>query len=165
MMTMNEDFYFPIYKILVSDRINDEEKLLKVFSWTEKNIDTIKRSTFKNSFKKASREDLLKVFVEEDEVRINDVVRSRFTNRVGEVLGLKGDGETLVVRWDSGAIQNVAKTSVMKLTGTNGKTIDKPIEDLSDFQNLKTKQEPYAAQKDKFIDTQRDVAVKSRENL
>lgn len=164
-MTMHDDLYIPIYRILKSARLKDEEKLLRIFSWTEDNISTIKRSTFKNTFKQANREDLLEVFVQEDEVGINDVIRSRYTNRVGEVLGLKGDGETLVVKWDTGQLQNVAKTSVIKLTGMNGSSPDKPIESLKDYQNLKSKSEPYDAQEDKVIDTERPVELKTREVL
>lgn len=163
-MLAERDFYFPLYKILVSDRINDEEKLGRAYEWTTHNINTIRRAEFKNTFKQANREDLLKVFIDEVDAEIGDIVKSRYYNRVGEIVGIKSDGETLVIKWDDGPIQNATKASVIKLTGKAGKE-GHPVEELSDMENVKTQLNNYDSLKDKYIDTYRDVQIKTRESL
>ena len=69
----------------------------------------------KRTFKKAERADLIEYFIKEEDVEIGNTVRSRSTSRVGKVVGIKNDGDTLLVKWETGGSQLVSKEGMYKL--------------------------------------------------
>lgn len=90
----------------------------------------------KRTFKKAQREDLLEYFIKEEDIKIGDIIRSRFTARMGEVIGIHKDGDTIEVKWDSGGRQFLSKESVFKMR-------NKVVEDVSDLKKVHTVLNPY----------------------
>jgi hypothetical protein len=85
----------------------------------------------KKTFKKAEREDLIDYFIKEEDVKAGDTVRSRSTGRVGKVIKIKNDGDTILVKWETGGSQLLSKEGTYKLR-------DK------DFTKVHTELNPYA---------------------
>jgi len=84
----------------------------------------------KRTFKKAEREDLIEYFIKEEDVKIGDLIRSRSTGRMGIVKGIKNDGDTILVKWDTGGSQLVSKEGMFKLRN-------------KDFSKIHTELDPY----------------------
>jgi len=84
----------------------------------------------KRTFKKAEREDLIEYFIKEEDVKIGDLVRSRSTGRMGIVKGIKNDGDTILVKWDTGGSQLVSKEGTFKIRN-------------KDFSKIHTELDPY----------------------
>lgn len=84
----------------------------------------------KRTFKKAEREDLIEYFIKEEDVKIGDLIRSRSTGRMGIVKGIKNDGDTILVKWDTGGSQLVSKEGMFKIRN-------------KDFSKIHTELDPY----------------------
>ena len=69
----------------------------------------------KRTFRKAQKEDLIPYFIKEEDIGMNDTVRSRLTARFGKVIGISKDGDTITVRWEAGGTQKLSKESVYKM--------------------------------------------------
>jgi hypothetical protein len=69
----------------------------------------------RNTFKKAGREDLMHDFIQEEDIKIGDTIRSRSTARFGKVIGIHKDDFVIEVRWASGGTQLLSKASVFKM--------------------------------------------------
>lgn len=156
-MPIEQDFYLPIYRIL-SSNIAEEDKLTKTTEWLFDNHKSIKLAKLRSTFRKAAREDLIHEFIEDVDVAIGDKVRSRSTNRVGEVTGIKSDGETLVVKWNTGGIQQLSKDHILVMKKDKLEELDK-----SDFANGKSSFPGYNkhTKKDIMLDTTREVKKNS----
>lgn len=131
-MPIEQEFYLPIYRILLSN-IPERSKIEKTASWLMHNHKDIKMSTLKSTFRKAGRDDLIEDFIEDVDVKVGDHVQSRSTGRKGHVKEIKEDGETLIIKWDTGGMQQLAKEQIIILNSTKENHFDK-----KDFSNAKT---------------------------
>lgn len=103
----------------------------KLAEWFAVNGLKYSTTAIKNTFKKAGREDLTSTFIDEEDIAIGNKVKSRSTGRVGHVTGIKNDGDTILVRWETGGIQPLSKEGVFKLKEGN------------DFVKVHTTSNPY----------------------
>ena len=160
-MPIEQPYYTAIYNILRS-RLSDEDKVNKVACWVLDNPD-INRSKFASSFKRAERKDLLDLFIEDEDIKIGERIKSRSTGREGEVIEIGWDGETVKVKWDQGGVQKVTKDSLFLLRKSmepkhNGY-------EKEDFSNIRTQDDPYSKTDKKDINTNSDREVKKQEFL
>ena len=89
----------------------------KIADWLGENGHRYSNALIKQTFKEAKREDLVDYFIKEEDVSIGDTVKSRATGRTGTVKGIKNDGDTIVVAWETGGTQMVSKEGMFKLKG------------------------------------------------
>jgi hypothetical protein len=91
----------------------------------------------KRTLKRANRGDLIDYLIKEEEIKLNDTIKSRMTGRVGSVYMIRPDGDTIGVKWDSGGRQMISKESVFKLRS-------KEVNDTGDISHVNTcKKETY----------------------
>ena len=121
----NQDHIETLYRMLKMNMPVD-----KIADWLA--IHGIRYSSplVKRTFKKAERSDLIEYFIKEEDVKIGDTVRSRSTGRVGSVKGIKNDGDTILVKWETGGSQLVSKEGMYKLRN-------------KDFTKIHTELNPY----------------------
>ena len=105
-----QDYIDTLYRML--ERNFEMDKLAEWFATSGYKYSP---AAIKNTFKKAAREDLISTFIEEEDIAIGNSVRSRMTGREGTVKGIKNDGDTILVKWDTGGSQLLSKESVFKL--------------------------------------------------
>ena len=103
----------------------------KITEWFAEQGIRYTTSAIKNTFKMAGREDLISTFIEEEDISIGNKVKSRATGRVGHVKGIKNDGDTILVQWETGGLQPLSKEGVYKLKDNN------------DFVKVHTTSKPY----------------------
>lgn len=116
--TQDRDYIFELYKLLELS-VPDE----KIADWMALNGMRHSNQLVRKTFKKAGREDLVQYFIKEEDIDLGDLIKSRWTARMGTVIGIHKDGDTIEVRWDSGGRQFVSKESVFKM---RNKEIKKP---------------------------------------
>ena len=80
--------------------------------------------------------------IETAEVKIKDRVQSRFSGRKGTIVGIQPDGSNVVVEWENGGVQPIAKESLFKLK----KKAINSVDDLATYSSVGT---PYANMVDK----------------
>jgi len=160
-MPIEQEFYLPIHRILLSN-ITEKSKIEKTAEWLLCNHKGIKMSTLRQTFRKAGREDLIHDFIEDIDVNVGDTVQSRSTARKGVVKEIKSDGETLVIKWDTGGLQQLAKEQIIILHSNKTELFDK-----KDFSNAKTPFPGYNKheKKDRDIKTLRNVAPRDINGL
>jgi hypothetical protein len=124
-----------LYKMLTMPNFPME----RIADWMAVNGLKYSNQLVARTFKMAGREDLKDIFIEEEDIKIGSIVRSRYTGRIGEVIEMKADGHSIVVKWDTGGSQPLSKESVFKLRNKN---IDSPVE-VSDFKKPYTKYDNY----------------------
>lgn len=137
----NSDIIYPLYHIIHRGATGDH-----ILEWIGLNGDNYSNKQIKNTLRKAGREDFIKMIIKEEDIEINDSIKSRMTSRVGKVIGIHADGDTIEVKWDEGGRQFLSKESVFKLSGED-------IQNPSDLTTVKTVSDPYADMnaKDKSI--------------
>jgi len=125
--TINDiDHIETLYKMLTMPNFPME----RIADWMAINGLKYSNQLVARTFKMAGREDLKDVFIEEEDIKIGSIIRSRYTGRIGEVIEMKADGHTIVVKWDTGGSQPLSKESVFKLRNKN---VDSSI----DIKNIK----------------------------
>lgn len=100
--------------------------------------------------------------IDTTEVEIGNKVMSRYTGRIGKVIQIKADGETLLVKWSTGGTQLISKNNLVKLS------VDKEHDfNKGDISNLKTDLPGYNKhdKKDIMIDTNKEVQKSELNNL
>lgn len=108
--TQEKEYIFELYEMLKRDFPFE-----KIADWMAINGLRHSNQMVKRTFKFAGREDLSEYFIKEEDIKVGDTIRSRMTSRIGKVLGIHKDGDTIEVRWDAGGSQLLAKESVFKL--------------------------------------------------
>jgi hypothetical protein len=126
-----------------NDYINELYQLIKMGAPNEKIADWIAINGLRHSnqivrktFKKAGREDLSNLFIKEEDIDVGDTIKSRMTARIGKVVGIRSDGDTIVVRWETGGVQLLSKESVFKLR-------TKEIDSVEDITKVHSVLDPY----------------------
>jgi hypothetical protein len=134
------EYIVPLYRLAISKRSNEE-----IMDWMAINGLRYSNQLVKRTLKMAGREDLIDFVIKEEEINIGDPIKSRMTARVGEVVGIRPDGDTIMVHWESGGRQLLSKESVFKLRS-------KDICDFKDMSKPTTsdKDEAYAVVEDKL---------------
>lgn len=126
------EYIVPLYRLAISNVSNDQ-----IANWLAINALKYSNQMVKRTLKRANREDLIDYLIKEEEIKLNDTIKSRMTGRVGTVCGVKSDGDTITVKWDSGGRQMLSKESVFKLRS-------KEIKDAGDIAHVNTcKKETY----------------------
>lgn len=129
------DFIPDLYQ-LCTMKVPESLRLEKVAEWLGKNVTKVSNSTIKRTFVIAGREDLVdKMLLEVVDIDLHDTVRSRQTGRVGKVIGIHGDGETIVVSWDTGGQQLLSKGNVIKLNSAT---------DFNNYKKVQTEADEYS---------------------
>jgi len=120
------EYIVPLYRLILSNRSNDE-----IMDWMAINGLRYSNQLVKRTLKMAGREELIEFIIKEEDIKIGDPVKSRMTARVGEVMAIRPDGDTIEVHWDSGGRQLLSKESVFKLRS-------KEIKDFKDMSKVTT---------------------------
>ena len=108
------EYIVPLYRLLVSN-----VPFEKIADWLAINGMRYSNQLVKRTLKFADREDLLEYLIKEEEINIGDSIKSRMTAREGTVVGIRPDGDTIEVKWDTGGRQLLSKESVFKLRTQN----------------------------------------------
>jgi len=136
------EYIVPLYRMAISNVPNE-----KIMDWMAYNGLRYSNQMVKRTLRMARREDLIDVFIQEEEISIGDTIKSRSTARIGEVTGIRPDGDTIMVRWDAGGSQLLSKESVFKLRS-------KEIKSTKDISHVNTdKSDTYKAFEDRKIYT------------
>lgn len=104
------EYIVPLYRLAISNVSNEE-----IANWMSINGLRFSNQMVKRTLKMAYREDLIGYLIKEEEIDLGDTIKSRMTARVGEVVGVRTDGDTIEVKWDTGGRQLLSKESVFKL--------------------------------------------------
>lgn len=120
------EYIVPLYRLVLSNRSNEE-----VLDWMAINGMRYSNQMVKRTLKMAGREDLIDFMIKEEDIQIGNTVKSRMTGRIGEVVGIRPDGDTIEVYWESGGRQRLSKESVYKLR-------TKDIKDFKDMSKMTT---------------------------
>ena len=104
------EYIVPLYRLLKSGVSLD-----KIFDWMSINGMRHSNQMVKRTLKFAGREDLIEYLIKEEEISLGDSIKSRMTAREGTVVGIRPDGDTIEVKWDTGGRQLLSKESVFKL--------------------------------------------------
>lgn len=123
---------YPLYHIIKQGASDDY-----LMDWIGLNGPNYSNFQIKHTLKTAGREDFIKMIIPEEDIDINDTIKSRMTSRIGKVIGVHADGDTIEVKWDEGGRQFLSKESVYKIS-------TKDITNPSDLTKVKTTSEPYA---------------------
>jgi len=106
----DRDYIVELYEMLKRDFPVD-----KVADWLAINGIRYGSQAVRRTLKKAEREDLIEYFIQEEDIKVGDTVRSRFTSRFGKVVGIGKDEGTIVVHWDAGGRQIIDKHILFKI--------------------------------------------------
>ena len=104
------EYIVPLYRLLKSN-----VSIERVADWMAVNGMRHSNQMVKRTLRLAGREDLIEYLVKEEEINMGDTVKSRMTAREGTVVGIRPDGDTIEVKWDTGGRQLLSKESVFKL--------------------------------------------------
>ena len=104
--------------------INRGVKESTIFDWLAINSIRVSNQMVQNTLRRAGREDLIKEFIQEEDVSIGDYIVSRLTNRRGKVIGINKNDINITVHWDAGGNQKIAKDSVFKIREGDIDSID-----------------------------------------
>ncbi len=127
----NTDYIFELNEMLKRDF-----PIEKVADWLAINGLRHNSQAVMNTFKHAGREDLVDLFIKEEQVKIGDVVKSRMSGRMGVVLATYKDDLDVMVHWDAGGKQKVSKASLFKMR-------DHSVVDQDEVTKLNTKFDDY----------------------
>ena len=145
-MPVEQEYYVPLYRLAVS-KVDENYRLEKISEWLAKNALRVSNQLVTRTLKKAGREDLIQVFLKEEDVKMGDTVKSRSTGRFGKVVGIHWDGETLDVKWESGGVQPLSKGAVFKMKEKEERFEPKDIaiakSDTEAYKNMKDKDETF----------------------
>lgn len=75
-----------------------------------------------NTFRRAGRVDNITQKLGETDISVGDTIKSRMTARIGKVFGVRSDGRTIEVQWETGGKQALSKESVFKLRSKSNET-------------------------------------------
>ena len=106
----DQDYIVELYEMLKRS-FPDE----KIADWMAMNGLRHTAQAVRRTFKKAGREDLVDFFIKEEDIKVGDTVRSRYTARFGKVLGVGKDEGTITVRWETGGSQIIDKHLLFKM--------------------------------------------------
>jgi len=106
----DNDYIFELHEMLRRDF-----PIPKIADWLAINGLRHSNQMVVNTFKYAGREDLIDLFIKEEEVKIGDIVRSRMSGRMGKVIAAYKDDLDVMVHWDAGGKQKVSKASLFKM--------------------------------------------------
>lgn len=120
------EYIVPLYRMAISNVSNE-----RIFDWMAVNGLKYSNQMVKRTLRLAKREDLIDVLIKEEDISLGDTVKSRMTARIGEVIGIRPDGDTIVVKWDAGGRQIISKESVFKLRS-------KEIKNFKDISHVST---------------------------
>lgn len=123
----NTDYIFELYKLL-ERKVPDD----RIADWMALNGIRHSNQMVKQTFKVAGREDLIEYFIKEADINVGDVVRSRMTSRIGKVIGIHKDGDTIEVSWEAGGSQLLSKESVFKMRSVDA------VQDTKGMTKVKT---------------------------
>jgi hypothetical protein len=121
------EYIVPLYRLAMSHNVDNE----RIAEWMAINGLRYSNQMVKRTLKMAKREDLIDYLIKEEDIKIGDTVKSRMTGRIGDVSQIRPDGDTIVVRWDTGGSQPLSKESVFKL-----KSKESEITDNKDFKKV-----------------------------
>jgi hypothetical protein len=134
------EYIVPLYRLLISN-----VPMERVADWMAINGMRHSNQMVKRTLKIAGREDLIEYLIKEEDINIGDSIKSRMTAREGKVVGIRPDGDTIEVKWDTGGRQLLSKESVFKLR-------TKEIVDHDDIRKVCTeKDETYKNMEDRKL--------------
>jgi hypothetical protein len=87
----------------------------KIADWLAINGCRHSNQMVQRTFKIAGKADLIEYFIQEEDIKVGDTVKSRWSGRAGKVIGINKDDLDITVHWDAGGKQKIAKESVFKL--------------------------------------------------
>jgi len=133
--TQEKDYIQELYIMLQKDFPLD-----KIADWLAVNGMRHSNQMVQRTFKVAGKSDLMEYFIQEEDIKIGDTIQSRFSGRIGKVIGLNKDDLDIMVHWESGGKQKLAKESVFKLRTKevdSTKDIKHPRESTDDYGGTK----------------------------
>lgn len=135
--------FIPELHQLCTLNMPEESRIDKISRWLVRNARNLDESKVKRTFVIAGREDLADAMhIEVQDVDLHDTVRSVQTGRVGKVIGVKGDGESIVVSWETGGQQLLSKGNVVKLrSATDFQSFIKAQTECDGYKDLNKKVE------------------------
>jgi len=128
---MAKDYVNELYHLIKRGATNE-----RIADWIALNGLRHSNQTVRQTFKKAGREDLTSYFIQEEDIDVGDTIKSRMTARIGKVVGIRSDGDTILVKWDAGGVQLLSKESVFKMR-------NKDIQDVDDMAKVHSVLDPY----------------------
>lgn len=108
--SVEQDYIFELHEMVKRNFPMD-----RIADWLAVNGLRHSNQMVANTFKRAGREDLVEYFIQEEDIKIGDTVRSRYSGRFGKVVEIGEDGYKIVVHWDAGGRQPLGKESVFKM--------------------------------------------------
>ena len=134
------EYIVPLYRLAISNVPNE-----KILDWMAINGLRYSNQMVKRTLKLAQREDLINYMIQEEDIKLGDTIKSRMTARIGEVIRIRPDGDTIEVKWETGGRQLLSKESVFKLR-------TKEVVELKDINRVNTsKDDTYKAFEDKIV--------------
>ena len=127
----NTDYIFELNEMLTRKFPID-----KIADWLAVNGLRHSNQMVMNTFKYAGREDLVDLFIKEEQVKIGDIVRSRMSGRMGVDLATYKDDLDVMVHWDAGGKQKISIASLFKMR-------DVSVTDQDEVTKLNTKFDDY----------------------
>ena len=106
----DQDHIVELYEMLKRDFPTE-----KIADWMAMNGLRYSAQAVQRTFRKAGREDLVEFFIKEEDIKVGDSVRSRYTARFGKVIAMGKDEGTITVKWDSGGSQIIDKHLLYKM--------------------------------------------------
>ena len=129
--TQEKDYIQELYIILQRDYPLD-----KIADWLAVNGLRHSNQLVQRTFKVAGKSELMEYFIQEEDIKVGDTIKSRWSGRVGKVIGINKDDLDITVHWETGGKQKVSKESVFKLRTQEIKStqdIKKPHTDSDDY--------------------------------
>ena len=148
-MSNSQEYIVGLERLIKSGATNED-----IHRWYSLSKDRYSNSVVKRTLKKANREDLISYLIEEVDIDLGDTVKSRTTARVGEVVKIHQDGDTISVRWTTGGIQPLSKESVYIFPK------DGNVEMSSDLKKVHTEGDESNSNERNVFNTNRDVDEK-----
>jgi len=127
----HDDYIFELAK-LIERGVADES----ISDWVASKGLRHSNQMLKKTLRYAGREDLIEYLIKEEDITIGDTIRSRYTARFGEVIGIHKDGDTIEVAWEAGGRQLLGKESVYKIK-------EKNIDSVKDLTKVKSVYDNY----------------------
>jgi len=112
------EYIVPLYRMALSN-----SSIEKIADWMAASGMKFSNQMVKRTLRMAKREDLIEYLIQEEDISLGDTVKSRMTARVGEVVKIRPDGDTIHVKWETGGTQPLSKESVFKLRSKDIKSI------------------------------------------
>lgn len=113
-MAEEREYYVPLYRLAIS-HIPEDYRLQQITEWLSRNALKLSSQIVRRTFKRANRPDLSEIFLTQEDIFVGDTVRSKSTGRFGKVIGELWDGESVVVKWETGGSQKLPKGNLLKI--------------------------------------------------